>query len=219
MVIAKMSLPELSQSQPKSHPSQIPCLVILVFMGFAGIILFVASIAFPSSFFGKILSPGRQAFGDFQINDNFTSIQNDAGKSWEIVYERKVSSQFSGKVRHISAIKLAEFPILTHDILVTTQDFADPSKVSTSVADHHFVWLALTEDRPRGSIHLLHTVPKDDVIFQQLSQINPNQMVTISGWEITRINALKPDGSVGQWWQDAGCNTLLVDTVIIQPDP
>ena len=162
---------------------------------------------------------GQPNFGAYTINPNFTRISDSSGQSWSIEYEKTFSSQFSGKVRHISPIQIADFPILTHDILVTTQDFADPKKVTTSVTDHHFVWVALTKTPPSGSINLLHTVPKDDAVFRQLSSIKSGDLVTISGWEITRINILQADGSSNRWWQDAGCNTLMVDAVSIETQP
>jgi hypothetical protein len=202
----------------KTQPSQTACLVILLIIGTAGIFLFLLTLFLPSLGISNLLNFSRREFGDFQINANFTTYNSANGKSWGIDYEKKISSQFSGKVRHTSIIAIDNFPILTHDILITSQDFADPEKVKTSVTDHHFMWIALTKEHPQGTINLLHTVPKNDEIYQQLLKIQPDQMVTISGWEIKRINAYQPDGEISQWWQDTGCNTLLVDLVTVQPD-
>jgi len=196
-----------------------PCLSVLLALGAVGVALLIISILSPG-WIGIIgLRPDRSEFGVYTVNPNFTRISDPSGHDWKIDYEKTFSSRFSGKVRHISPIQIADFPILTHDILVTTQDFADPQKVTTSVSDHHFIWVALTKKPPSGSINLLHTVPKDDLIFRQLSSIKPGDQVTISGWEITRINVLQADGTSNRWWEDAGCNTLMVDSVSIDSQP
>ena len=62
----------------------------------------------------------------------------EGDRTWTIHYEKKSSSQFKGIVRHTSTIRLSEIPLLTHDILVTSGDFADSDLVTTSVANHHF---------------------------------------------------------------------------------
>ena len=78
---------------------------------------------------------------------------------WKITYESQSTSEFSGIVRHVSHIRMDRIRILTHDILVTSGDFADPDVVSTSVLGHHFTWRCSSTAHPCGSINLLHTVP------------------------------------------------------------
>ena len=137
----------------------------------------------------------------------------EGDRIWTIQYEKKTSSQFRGTVRHTSPIRLNEIPLLTHDILVTSGDYANPELVITNVANHRFRWQALTDERPTGKINLLHTVPKDESIYQQLLSIKSNDTVIITGWEILRIDALDSTEKPVLWWQDDGCNTLLVDGV------
>lgn len=217
-----MTSPDFSNTV--NHPadrrgSAWPCLTVLLALGLVGLAFLVISIVAPG-WMGIIGQRSANSdFGAYTINPNFTRISDPSGQSWKIGYEKTFSSRFSGTVRHISTNQIADFPILTHDILVTTKDFADPKKVTTSVTDHHFVWVALNRTPPTGSINLLHTVPKDDEIFRQLSSIKSGDLVTISGWEITRIDAIQLDGTSNRWWQDAGCNTLMVDSVSIDAQP
>ena len=114
----------------------------------------------------------------------------DGKLAWNIQYEKKTNSLFTGSVRHISPIRMSEFSLLTHDILVTTGDYANPDLVRTNVINHHFSWLSLNGENPAGSIHLLQTVPKNETIYQQLLAIRDGDNVSITGWEILRIDFL-----------------------------
>lgn len=154
-------------------------------------------------------------FEHFTVSDNFQTIQGTEEQTWKISYEFAGATQFSGLVRHVSPIRMGKFPMLTHDILVTSGDFADSSLVRTNVSNHHFTWFCDSGTQPRGTINLLHTVPASEEIYEQLLQIRSGDQVAISGREILRIDSLKPDGSSDGWWQDSGCNTLLVNTVEI----
>lgn len=184
-------------------------LFLLLFLAASGVVLLILTIRS-----GLInLNPGRPNFDQYKVNPNHTTITSSDGHYWEIEYEKKVNTLFEGIVRHTSNIVVPDFPILTHDILVTTQDYSDPEKVTTSVTNHHFLWVSHSKKQLAGTINLLHTVPKNDEIYQLLAGIKSNDTVKISGWEIRRINAYTPDGALGLWWQDSGCNTLLVDFV------
>jgi hypothetical protein len=164
--------------------------------------------------FGSTVLPD---FKDYQINRDYSHVQRTDGAYWTITYEKSDTSVFSGLVRHASSIQEEGFPLLTHDILITSGDFANPDLVHTSVVDHHFSWTSTRTSSPQGTINLLHTVPLNDAIFQQLSTVADGQQVTISGMEILRINAYKPDDSLISYWQDSGCNSLVVTTVVMQP--
>jgi hypothetical protein len=137
---------------------------------------------------------------------------------WKITYEKTEDSKFAGLVRHASPIRLDQLRILTHDILVTSGEYADPAIVSVSVANHHFLWRSTRVSRPQGSINLLHTVPVDEEIYRKLLQIRPQDEVVISGREILSIQAYDQDGNYLGEWHDTGCNTLLVNSVMIVKD-
>lgn len=151
----------------------------------------------------------------WNISNGFETINNEEGFTWEISYENVRTNSFNGLVRHASPIRENKFPMLSHDILVTSGDFADPALVNTSVSNHRFVWRATSSDYPRGTINLLHTVPLNDQIRQQLTAIRSDQTVRIQGREIYDIRFYKDEQKWNSKWQDAGCNTLLVTSVEI----
>lgn len=185
-------------------------LVILV-AGAIGSIIFYST----NTDFWGLAGPNLE---QFTISDNFQTIQGAKEQTWKISYEFAGATQFSGLVRHVSPIRMGQFPMLTHDILVTSGEFADSSLVRTNVSNHHFTWFCDCGTQPRGTINLLHTVPANEEIYQQLLKIRSGDQVTISGREILRIDSLKADGSSDGWWQDSGCNTLLVNSVEISPE-
>lgn len=107
--------------------------------------------------------------------------------------------------------------MLSHDILVTSGDFDDSSIVRTSVSNHRFYWYSDQQNRPQGSINLLHTVPSTEELYHQLAQIRKGDRVRIKGIEILDINRYDQQGDFRGSWADAGCNTLLVTSVEILP--
>lgn len=104
--------------------------------------------------------------------------------------------------------------MLTHDILVTFGDYADPALVRTSVSNHRFIWSSTTDKRPQGRINLIHAMPINEDILISLFNIKYGDVVTIKGYEIDDISYYKSEHFEGKW-KDAGCNTLLVSEVII----
>ena len=153
-------------------------------------------------------------FEHLTISDSKEQIEtNDL--YWKITYEKPGDSQFSGLVRHVSPIRDSRVRILTHDILVTSGEYADPAIVSTSVINHHFQWRSTRTAHPQGRINLLHTVPADEEIYRQLLQIRPQDEVIITGREILTIKTYDQDGNYLGEWHDTGCNTLLVNSVTI----
>lgn len=164
--------------------------------------------------------PGYGAFdtSEWNISSGFNSIEDEKGYNWEISYENIRNATFQGYVRHASPIRENKFPMLSHDILVTTGDYADAELVNASVSNHHFRWMSRTSDYPKGTINLLHTVPLNDEIRDQLTAVRNGQTVRIIGREIYDIRFYKDDGNWDNKWQDAGCNTLLVTSVEILSD-
>ena len=165
----------------------------------------------------------RSSFGSHEINDfnqvivrnNYNQISLENGPAWDISYETGKIRSFAGLVRHTSPINEPAFSILTFDILVTSGDYADESLVQTSVQNHHFTWFAPELDNPQGKINLLHTVPSNEEINRQLTQIQNGDTVIISGYEIYRIDGYDSQGNSLGFWQDSGCNTTLITEVKI----
>jgi len=137
---------------------------------------------------------------------------------WSITFESQDASEFSGAVRHVSPIRMGQMHILTHDILVTFGDYADPDIVSTSVLGHHFSWRSSSTPHPNGRINLLHTVPANEELYRQLLEIRSWDNVIITGREILIIRAYDQNGNFLGDWRDTGCNTLLVKSVTIVGD-
>ena len=123
---------------------------------------------------------------------------------------------FRGLVRHATPVRMGLFPLITHDILVTTGDYADPKLVNTSVNIllHRFTWWSLSSRQPGGTINLLHTVPLNQAVYQQLLKIRSGDLVVIAGREIDKIEAyeLPANRDLG-YWKDDGCNSIVVTGV------
>lgn len=137
---------------------------------------------------------------------------------WEVQFELSGKSRYQGTVRHAAPIRIREFAILTHDILITTGDFADPDVVNTNVIDHKFFWKAPNSRSPEGTINLIHAIPATKEIYQQMLDIRKWDTVQISGREILNVKAYQSDSNYLGAWQDTGCNTLLVESVTILTD-
>ena len=192
---------------------RLPIQFYLIICAFLFIIGGVAYTRLNTDFFG-LTSPD---LAGLTVMDQYEKIQNDQGANWEVTYEKSRDTSFQGRVRHVSVNRINKFPFLTHDILITTGDYADSDLVYTNVTNHHFYWQSLNENYPQGTINLLHIIPEDEEIYQQLLKIRNGDMVTISGREILRIDAYDSSESKIGWWKDDGCNTTLVNKVLLDP--
>ncbi len=163
-----------------------------------------------TSFFG-LTTPD---FANLRISEDCKPIGSEE-PCWRIDYESPRETVFVGKVRHVSPIRLSRFPFLTHDILVTSGDFADPDKVDAGVTNHHFFWRSSDPAYPVGKINLLHTAPTNAAIYEQLLDIRSGDYVTITGQEILKVDYYDSQGQYWGKWQDSGCNTLRVTAVEI----
>ena len=135
---------------------------------------------------------------------------------WEVQFEGVGETKYTGVVRHAAPIRIPEFAILTHDILVTSGDFSDPKTVNTNVIDHKFFWRSPNNSSPTGSINLIHAIPANKEVYQELLEIDKWDTVKISGREILIVKSYRGDESFVGTWLDTGCNTLLVESVTIE---
>lgn len=179
-------------------------LVVVALAVVGGIVYFRAN----TTFFGL----AKLDFDTLTISDSYEEIAADGGY-WQVTFEGQGTSEFAGVVRHVSPFRDDRVCILTHDVLVTSGDFADPDIVSTSVFNHHFRWQSLGVQKPAGAINLLHTVPANEEVYRQLLEIRTWEQVVVAGREILTIKAYDGDGDFIGSWQDTGCNTLLVESV------
>jgi hypothetical protein len=183
-------------------------LVMLALILGAGIVYYTANTSF--------LGLAGADFDSLTISPSYEQIEA-RDLYWKITFEKKGDSQFAGLVRHVSPIRINKLRILTHDILVTSGDYADPALVHTSVFNHKFSWRSSSTSRPQGTINLLHTIPANEEIYRQLLQVRQGDEVVIAGREVLKIMAYDPSGNYRGEWHDTGCNTLLVNSVTISP--
>jgi len=181
--------------------------------GFIVLFALIISVAFfyfriNTSLFGLI----GNDFDDLVISNSYEKISS-TDMYWDVQFEGIGESKFIGTVRHVSPIRISEFRILTHDILVTTVDFANPDIVDTTVVDHKFFWKSATVSSPNGSINLIHAIPANKAIYQELLKIQNGDIVKITGREIYTVKAYQADESFLGTWIDTGCNTLLIESV------
>ena len=160
---------------------------------------------------------GRPPFEEMTFSPDYTNISMPDSRTWNVTYEYSTDTTFTGVVRHVSLWYDSGAPFMSHDVLVTTGDFASQEAVDTTVLAHKFFyhWDGVP---PSGSINLLHIVPLNAEIFEQLTQISKWNHVTISGREILKIDLFDNDGSYLGFMTDMGCNTILVKSVTINAE-
>lgn len=167
--------------------------------------------SFNSDFFGLASPPLAKLI----FANGFQDVTDAGGRRWLIHYESDTNTTFEGIVRHVSHWREDEIPFATHDILVTTEDFTSQDRVHVSVLFHTFTYKWFEGPQPTGTINLLHIVPASPEIYRQLLDVRDWNYVSISGQEILRIERFDPHGNYLGAWQDAGCNSIRVDSVAI----
>jgi hypothetical protein len=196
---------------PRSHGSGSQLLAFL-----AGLFLLLGVGLFIYLFFFTNLVPlGGPSMDKWQVSPDFTTI-SDGQYRWTISYEASADSQYRGLVRHATPDRMGLYPLISHDVLVTSGDYADTALVRTSVDVllHRFTWWPPDGRALSGRINLLHTVPYSPEIYHLLLKIRNGDQVVITGHEVARIQAfdLQANRDLG-YWQDDGCNTLVVTGV------
>jgi hypothetical protein len=155
-------------------------------------------------------------FDKMTVTDGFHHILVPSGQTFNLSYEQKHDRVFEGLVRHTNIDYEVNFPILSHDILVTSGDYANSALVSTSVEDHHFTWIPITDAPLQGTINLLHTVPMNEAVEKKLAALQEGEIVKVTGWDIYKIEGYDAKGNYIGYWTDEGCNTILVTDVIVE---
>ena len=154
--------------------------------------------------------------GDFTIQPGYRHISAPDGRTWRILFQWPWNSTFGGTVRHTSQWHDTAAPFMSHDILVTKGDYANPNLVHTQVKDHHYYY-TYGQIRPQGDISLLHIFPASAEVLDQLNTIQNGDIVRISGREIFLITRYNARGDRSGYFTDMGCNTILVTNVEILP--
>lgn len=166
-----------------------------------------------SDLFGLAAPP----FAKIAFSEDFTRVTMPDGRSWKIIYEKDTFSVFTGVAREVIHWREEpEIPFATHDILITNGEYSSPRRVTARVHNHAVYYQWYTDSMPKGTLNLLHIVPLNEEIYRQLLQIRDWNLVTIKGREILRIESFDKAGNPGTYFQDEGCNTILVTRVEIQ---
>jgi hypothetical protein len=164
----------------------------------------------------NILSAPLANFDQMDVSNGFHHISLASGQHWDVSYEQSHDRVFEGVVRHTSMDHEPNFPIISFDILITSGDYVSPSLVTTDVTDHHFTWESRTGTQPQGTINLLHTVPMNQAMEEQLIKIKDGDTVIVQGWDVLKIDGYDKNGKYIGYWTDEGCNTTLVTSVTIK---
>ncbi len=167
---------------------QMPIIPLFVILG---TVAFASFFAYNTLNFDPLHLWSRQFPGTI-TSDNQEKIVDDEGNYWKISYEGVPVSTYSGLVRHASPDNESLVPMLTHDILVTTGEFADHEMVNVQVVNHHFSWQSQITAFPSGKINLIHAVPATEELYDLLRQMKKGDTVTIIGKEIYRIDSYSP---------------------------
>jgi len=213
---------------PAKKPSRLGSLLLLPFQLLAslplscGFIFLIAALAAGGYYYFQVNSSFFGLYGaDFDniiVSNSYEKIASD-DLYWEVQFEGQGKSKYIGTVRHVSPIRIKEFKILTHDILVTTADYSNPDLVETRVANHKFNWKTSNTEPLNGSINLIHAIPANKAIYQLLLTIDEWDTVNITGREIYTLKSYEMDETFLGTWVDTGCNTLLVDSVTVLDNP
>ena len=162
---------------------------------------------------------GTPPFDDLTFSNGYSDIAAPDGRTWKVTFEFPKDSKFTGIVRHTSRWYDSSVPFMSHDILVTTGDFASQEFVDVSVFDHKFFYHYQDRDNPpQGSINLLHIFPASKEVFEQLKQIQDWNNVSIRGREILKIDLFDAEGKSKGFLMDMGCNTILVTSVTVNAE-
>lgn len=210
--------PETKDPQMQKKPQNIGVVIegflIIILLLTAGLVAINNAEKIKAFFFSNWFSD----FSTMQVTDGFHQVSIPNGNHWSIKYEADHEVIFEGQVKVNYPIRENGFEIMTQDILVTSGDYSNPDLVKTDVSNHHFMYRILTDQQVIGTINLLHTLPMNEDINQQLMQIKPGDTVTIKGWEILNLTGWDKDGNPLGTWQDAGCNTTLITQVVVSPN-
>jgi len=191
--------------------ARIPPGVTFALLLILGVLAFGAYYTLNSDFFGLAAPP----LDELIFSQGFQRVSASDGRRWSIQFEFERDSIFRGVVRHVSHWREQDIPFATHDILVTTGEFTSQKRVHVSVLFHTFTFRYSEDPYPAGTINLLHVVPATPELYRRLLEVREWNHIEIRGREILRIERFDAEGKFLGYWQDAGCNSILVDSVAI----
>lgn len=89
---------------------------------------------------------------------------------------------YKGDIRYIGRAYDSAAPIITHDAVITTGDFSDPSLVYVSkITNGRMYWRA--EKQPQGTLIVLHFIPANKSVHDKLKRLKTGDKVSLFGRE------------------------------------
>lgn len=99
-----------------------------------------------------------------------------------------------GRTRFFERAKYKSAPFFTHHTVLTTGEFSDPELVSIrKTGGGSFSWAA--PRKPKGTLVVLHMVPLDEDVLDQLQAIDDGDRVELVGREEVDGGVTGSDGS------------------------
>ncbi len=100
------------------------------------------------------------------------------GKTYRATWNMEPEVQ--GYVNQLGRAHMGPAEFITHQLVLVTGEYADPSKVEISdIDDGTVVWKAPT--KPRGTIELVYIIPADATALAEMKKLTPGAWVFLDG--------------------------------------
>lgn len=126
----------------------------------------------------------------------------------DVVYQAEWGEPVThqGYVQQIVSDYRPYFPVITHDLVLTTGDYSDAEKVKIRpLKEGKTVWRAKTS--PQGTLVVLHVMPNDEDVLKAFQALNAGAEVKITGREELDANV---SNSQGGYYRMNGNNHILI---------
>lgn len=123
---------------------------------------------------------------------------------------------YQGSARLFERAKYKSAPFFTHHTALATGDFSDPALVTIShTGGGNFLWGAPA--KPAGSLVILHIVPLDGEVLDQLKQIDDGDRVELVG-RVETDGHVTGDNGKSLRLTHGNHKYLLVESATLLPD-
>lgn len=118
----------------------------------------------------------------------------------------EAESEFTGQLQQLVVEYLPAAPFVTHHLVLTTGDFSDPSKVTIEpLKQGKTSWRA--QEQPQGELLVLHLIPAEPSLLQQLSALKAGQTVS---WKGQRLKEGLLQNNQGGYFRVNNSNHILL---------
>lgn len=114
----------------------------------------------------------------------------------EVTYTAQWSDvqTYSGDIRYFGRAYMKHSAYFTNDAIVTTGEYSDPEIVSvTPIRKGNMSWRS--PKQPVGTLVVLHFIPADIFVFEELQKVREGDLVTFTGREELDSKIEGDDGS------------------------